>query len=89
MKEHRKAGQLVEVPLATANLVASALESTSVYLESVQKNEVFASNKLQSITLNEAVQAADKLCEQVKNDFGIPGLVVSVTVDGIPAYQKG
>ena len=88
MKEQRKAGQLVKVPLATANLVASALEST-VTLKSVKKNEVFASNKLQSITLNEAVQAADKLCEQVKNDFGIPGLVVSVTVDGIPAYQKG
>lgn len=83
------AGRIVKVSLATAaTLVASAFGST-IYLESAKTNECFTLSKPQGITLNEAVEVADKLCEQVKNESGIPGLVVSVSIDGIPAYQRG
>ena len=82
------AGRVLKVSLAAAaTLVASAFGST-IYLESAKK-EVVTPNKPQCITLNEAVEVADKLCEQVKNESGTPGLVVSVSIDGIPAYQRG
>ncbi len=83
------AGRIVKVSLATAaTLVASAFGST-IYLESAKKDEYFTTSKLQGITLNKAVEVADKLCEQVKNESGTPGLVVSVSIDGIPVYQRG
>lgn len=41
------------------------------------------------ISLEEAIQHADKLCERVKNESGTPGLVISVSVDSHPVYQKG
>ena len=88
LKEQKMTRWTFKVSLATATLVASTFGST-VYLESAKKSKAFASRKVKSITLNEAVEAADKLCEQVKNESGTPGLVVSVSIDGIPAYQKG
>ena len=61
---------------------------TTIYLEG-KKKSVLLTGKDEKITLSDAIQVADKLCEQVKNESGSPGLVVAVSVDGIPVYQKG
>ena len=39
--------------------------------------------------LAEAIKNTEKLCERVKNESGTPGLVISVSVDGVPVYSNG
>ena len=70
-----------------ASLAVTAV-GTTIYLEG-KKKSVLLTGKDEKITLSDAIQVADKLCEQVKNESGSPGLVVAVSVDGIPIYQKG
>ena len=70
-----------------ASLAVTAV-GTTIYLEG-KKKSVLLTGKDEKITLSDAIQVADKLCEQVKNESGSPGLVVAVSVDGIPVYQKG
>lgn len=77
-------------------LIASAF-GTTVYLsnDSVKspikqgKSVSLPTVKIAQISLEEAVLKADELCQRVKDESGSPGLVVSVTVDGVLVYSKG
>ncbi len=71
-----------------ASLAVAAVGAT-IYLDGGKKKESLLSRKAEKISLSNAIQVADKLCEQVKNESGAPGLVVAVSVDGVPVYQKG
>lgn len=80
------AKRILKFSLAVSAFTASAF-GTRVYLEKGKNDSSY--QKCGKITLNEAILAANKLCEQVKTESGAPGLVLSVSVDGNPVYQTG
>lgn len=82
------ARRILKVSLVTATLAVSAC-GTTIYLDSSKQIGITSPTDPKKITWSKAIQAVDKLCEQVKNESGTPGLVVSVSVDGLPVYQKG
>ena len=85
--ERGKRFVMAATKILKASLAVTAV-GTTIYLEG-KKKSVLLTGKDEKITLSDAIQVADKLCEQVKNESGSPGLVVAVSVDGIPVYQKG
>ena len=89
-------GALVASALGSTVYLSGDSNKKDVSENNFQKEEYFNSGKsfssapkLGLISLEEAIQKADDLCQQVKDESGSPGLLISVSIDGHPIYSKG
>lgn len=81
---------------SAATVIASAI-TTTVSMDEKKKQKlennhdqlIFIPATSGTTTLQEAIRKAEQLCLRVKDESGTPGLVVSVTVDGKPIFNRG
>ena len=76
-----------------AAFAGAALFGSAVYSAQSEKDlgtqNLPELRRTRKISFEEATRRAEDLCQQVKDESGSPGLVVSVTVDGVNVFSKG
>ena len=80
---------VVGAAFAGAALFGSAVYSAQSEKDLGTQNLPELRRTRKKISFEEATRRAEDLCQQVKDESGSPGLVVSVTVDGVNVFSKG
>ena len=76
--------------LFTAAIIGSTLLGSTYYIVSCEnKRNVTQQLHKRSVVQSENLQKAYDLCNRVKDECGSPGLVVSVSVDGVTVLSRG
>jgi hypothetical protein len=80
---------VVSAAFAGVALFGSAIYSAQSEKDLDEQKSPEPRSRRKKISFEEATRRAEDLCQQVKDESGSPGLVVSVTVDGVNVFSEG